>query len=197
MDLLYVFYQTVYTAWNEELTESLETAEFSESDDVILLYGNMVYRLAFARMQNRHDADDIFQEVFLRYVRRAPKFESMEHGKAWFLRTTLNCCKTVWASAWHRKTTDLSEAESCTVTVETEDAQMLADALMQLTPKYRVVLHLYYYEGLTAEEIARLQHVPAGTIRMQLSRGRTMLKEILLQEHEDLFVKEGVSYDSK
>ena len=37
-------------------------------------------------LQNRHDADDIFQEVFLRYVRRGPVFASYEHGKAWFLR---------------------------------------------------------------------------------------------------------------
>ena len=56
---------------------------------------------------------------------------------------------------------------------------MLAEALSELSVKYRTVLHLYYYEGLTAEEIAQIQQVPAGTVRMQLSRGRKMLKEKL------------------
>ena len=153
--------------------------------DVVACYGDMVYRLAYARLQNRHDADDIFQEVFLRYVRRAPVFESCEHGKAWFLRTTINCCKNLWMSAWHRKTTALTDAAEQPILYENEEAQMLAEALAQLPAKYRVVLHLYYYEGLISEEIAQIQQVPAGTVRMQLSRGRTMLKALLEGGAED------------
>ena len=157
----------------------MEPQNWSNDSDMIVSYGNMVYRLAYARMQNRHDADDIFQEVFLRYIRRAPVFESYEHGKAWFLRTTINCCKNMWRSAWRRKTTALTDAEEQPVLYDTEEAQMLAEALAALPVKYRTVLHLYYYEGLTAEEISRIQQDPAGTVRMQLSRGRNLLKEQL------------------
>ena len=160
----------------------MESQNWSNDSDMIVSYGNMVYRLAYARMQNRHDADDIFQEVFLRYIRRAPVFESYEHGKAWFLRTTINCCKNMWMSAWRRKTTALTDAEEQPVLYDTEEAQMLAEALAALPVKYRTVLHLYYYEELTAEEISRIQQIPAGTVRMQLSRGRTMLKDALLKE---------------
>ena len=67
---------------------------WQEGDDAVAVYGAMVYRLAYARLQSRHDADDIFQEVFLRYVRRAPAFASYEHGKAWFLRTTITVSYT-------------------------------------------------------------------------------------------------------
>ncbi|MBR2009300.1 MAG: sigma-70 family RNA polymerase sigma factor [Peptococcaceae bacterium] len=161
---------------------------------MVAQYGNMVYRLAFARMQNRHDADDIFQEVFLRYVRRNPRFESEEHAKAWFLRTTLNCCKNHWASAWQRKTTGLSEVQEMSVVYDSEDAQMLADALAKMDGKYRVVLHLYYYEGLKAEEIAKIQGVSAGTVRMQLSRGREKLEDLLLQDDVALFAEGGGDY---
>ena len=79
-------------------------------------------------------------------------------------------------SAWRRKTTALTDAEEQPVLYDTEEAQMLAEALAALPVKYRTVLHLYYYEGLTAEEISRIQQVPAGTVRMQLSRGRNLLK---------------------
>ena len=183
MQLLFTVYQTIY--------DDLSVVADHEPNDMVEQYGNMVYRLAFARMQNRHDADDIFQEVFLRYVRRNPRFESEEHAKAWFLRTTLNCCKNHWASAWQRKTTGLSEVQEMSVVYDSEDAQMLADALAKMDGKYRVVLHLYYYEGLKAEEIAKIQGVSAGTVRMQLSRGREKLKALLLQDDVTLFAEGG------
>lgn len=193
MDLLYSLFQTAYPELNEEIINMNITPN---EDDVVGRYGNMVYRLAYARVQNRHDADDIFQEVFLRYIRRAPQFASQEHEKAWFLRTTINCCKNLWASAWNRKTTGLSEMNEQTVCYDNEDVQLLADALLQIAPKYRVVLHLYYYEGLTAEEIGRVQGIPAGTVRMQLSRARTMLKTLLLKEDAVLEGGGGV-YDQQ
>ncbi len=172
---------------NQIMLQELEAGAdaWSNDGDIIACYGNMVYRLAYARLQNRHDADDIFQEVFLRYVRRVPVFDSYEHGKAWFLRTTINCCKNLWMSAWQRKTTALTEIEEQPVLYDTEEAQMLAEALAELPVKYRTVLHLYYYEGLTAEEISRIQQIPAGTIRMQLTRGRALLKEKLEGGAED------------
>ena len=155
------------------------------SDDVVACYGAMVYRLAYARLQNRHDADDIFQEVFLRYVRRGPVFASYEHGKAWFLRVTINCCKNFWMSAWRRRTAAWTEVPEERLWYEDEETQALAQGLAELPVTYRTVLHLYYYEGLTAEEIGQLQHIPAGTVRMQLSRGRKLLRENLEGGAED------------
>lgn len=156
-----------------------QTAAFFTEGDMVACYGTMIYRLAYARLQCQQDADDIFQEVFLRYIRRAPVFSSYEHGKAWFLRTTINCCKNFWMSAWYRKTVGMTEDLQETFVYETEETQLLAEAMAELPAKYRTVLHLYYFEGLTAKEIGRLQHIPAGTIRMQLSRARNLLKEKL------------------
>lgn len=173
----------------------MESMNWSNDSDMIDCYGGMVYRLAYARLQNRHDADDIFQEVFLRYIRRVPVFESYEHGKAWFLRTTINCCKNLWMSAWRRKTTALTELKEQPVLYDTEEAQMLAQALAALPVKYRTVLHLYYYEGLTTEEIGRIQQIPAGTVRMQLSRGRNLLKEQLKGGEDHAGISETVSGD--
>ena len=74
---------------------------------VVREYANMVYRLAFAQVRSRSDADDIFQEVFLRYVRNALVFQSEEHRKAWLIRVTINCAKKHWASLWRRRTEPL------------------------------------------------------------------------------------------
>ena len=56
---------------------------------------------------------------------------------------------------------------------------------MELPRKYRVVLHLYYYEGYTTEEIAGLLHRRPATVRSQLDRGRKLLKQRLLEDGND------------
>lgn len=156
-----------------------EKQDTEEAVDVVCAYGDLVYRLAYARLQSRQDAEDIFQEVFLRYIRKAPVFSDENHAKAWFLRTTINCCKNFWMSAWRRRTVAWTEEVLPAYCYETEESQMLAEAMAQLPVKDRTLLHLYYYEGLTAKEIAKIQHIPAGTVRMQLSRGRKKLKTLL------------------
>ena len=102
-------------------------------EQLVSVYGDMVYRLAYAQTRSRHDADDIFQEVFLQTVRKRPVFDSVEHEKAWLLRVTLNCLKSHWRMAWRRHDTPLDDRIPFP---EPEDSA-LDEALRRLTPKYR------------------------------------------------------------
>lgn len=135
-------------------------------------YGDIVYRLALAQTHSSHDADDVFQEVFLRYLRAAPAFREEEHRKAWLLRVTVNCCKKFHGSFWRRHTVALSEA----LPAQNPEEGELLGLLEGLPPKYRAVLHLYYYEGYATEEIAAILGRSPGTVRSQLSRGRALLR---------------------
>ncbi len=139
----------------------------------------MVYRLALARAGNSADAEDIFQEVFLRYVSKAPAFTSEEHRKAWLLRVTVNCARKLHAAPWRRLTEPLSDLLAAP---EPEESG-LWDALQRLRPEDRTVLHLYYYEELSTGEIARLLGCRPGTVRSRLTRARERLRE---QYKEDL-----------
>lgn len=136
-------------------------------------YGDMVYRLALAQTHSSHDADDVFQEVFLRYLRAAPVFREEEHRKAWLLRVTVNCCKKLHGSFWRRHTVALSEA----LPAQNPEEGELLGLLEGLPQKYRAVLHLYYYEGYATEEIAAILGRSPGTVRSQLSRGRALLRD--------------------
>ena len=140
-------------------------------------YGTMVYRLAYAQLRSRHDADDVFQEVFLRYHRAAPPFESEEHRKAWLLRVTANCSKSLAASPWRKRSVPL-EVYSYS---QPEDSGLDA-ALAQLPSKYRAVIHLYYYEGYGTEETARILGRKPSTVRAQLTRARHILARLLKEE---------------
>ena len=139
-------------------------------------WGDMVWRLALARTANVTDAEDVFQEVFLRYFRHEAKFESDEHRKAWLIRCTVNRAKSLLSSPWRHRTVPLYTATQVGVTDEYREVY---SAVLSLPAKYRTVIHLHYFEGLSVAEIAETLNLPAGTVKSQLSRARTLLKGVL------------------
>lgn len=141
-------------------------------------WGPAVYRLACAVTGSRSDADDVFQEVFLRYHRAAPDFESETHEKAWLLRVTVNRCKSLLASPWRKRSVPLEDVYAC----PGPEASAVAEALAALPPGDRTLLHLYYYEGYRTEEIARLLGRSGATVRSQLTRARQKLARLLKEE---------------
>ena len=139
-------------------------------------WGDMVYRLALARTASVPDAEDVFQEVFLRYFRHEDKFQSDEHRKAWLIRCTVNRAKSLLGSPWKQRTVPLETAAE--VGVEDDYREVYA-AVLSLPGKYRTVIHLHYFEGLSVLEIAQMLQVAEGTVKSQLSRGRALLREML------------------
>ena len=150
----------------------------TDTVDAVSRYGSMVYRLAYAQTRSRCDADDIFQEVFLRYHRAAPDFASQAHEKAWLLRVTVNRCKSLLASPWRKRSIPLEDVYAC----PGPEASAVAEALAALPPGDRTLLHLYYYEGYRTEEIARLLGRNGATVRSQLTRARQKLGRLLKEE---------------
>lgn len=144
-------------------------------EETVERYSDLVYRLAVSQMRNKTDADDVYQEVFLRYFRGSPEFDSEEHRKAWFLRVTLNCCKKQWASSWRKRTVPLEERKD--FSFPSPEKSGLREQLLRLPAKYRAVLHLFYYEDMSIEETARLLNRKPSTVRTQLTRARRLLKE--------------------
>lgn len=149
-----------------------------DPEQIIQTYSDMVCRLAFARMGTKEDADEVYQEVFLRLLKKRPVFESEEHCKAWLLRVTVNCSNTLLTSLWKKRTVGLEED----LPFEEEESLELYSELSRLPQKYRDVIHLFYYEELPVSEIAEILRRKESTVRTQLTRARAMLKEILEEE---------------
>lgn len=146
--------------------------------EIIKRNSDMVYKLAFSQMKNKEDADDVYQEVFLRYIKYGIDFNDLEHEKAWFIRVTLNCCRTVFASFWKTKIIELDEIPE----TEEYNREDLSFALDKLPKKYNAVLHLFYYEDLSVEEISEILKIKQANVRMLLTRARRKLKEIIEKE---------------
>lgn len=146
---------------------------FAEPKAVFERYADMVYRLAFVRTKNKHDADDILQEVFLRYIKVWQNMDSDEHIKAMLIRITVNCSNSFLTSYWFKRTEPLND------TFVGSEGLLVGGVLsevLKLPIKYRTVIHLHYYMGYSVEEIANMTSAKPSTVKTQLFRGREKLK---------------------
>lgn len=159
----------------------VEIADKEKLYDIYSRYSGLVYRLALLRCGSRADADDVFQEVFLRLVRKMPTFDNEEHIKAWLIRVTINCSHKLLQSAWFRKTEPISELLEQSDTAADEDAAVL-NAVLALPQKYRTVIYLFYYEGYSGAEIAKMLGLSESAVRTRMQRARDKLRIILDDE---------------
>lgn len=142
------------------------------------LFHGTVYRLAYSYVRNHADAEDITQDAFLRLYKFEGEFASDENCKAWLIRVTINLSKNLLKSGWFTRRTELDEDLPC----KSAEDNALFECVTALPPKYRVAIHLYYYEGYSVKEIADITGATASSVTTRLARGRERLKEMLRKE---------------
>lgn len=151
-------------------------------EERIKKYSSTVYKIAYSITSNRDDADDVYQNVFLSYIKKRPSFNNEEHEKAWFIRVTINTAKNFVSQAWKKNTDTLDE----NIEAKEDEKIDLDFALKQLSPKGRTIIYLYYYEGYRTDEIAKMIGMKPSAVRSTLSRSRDKLKVILEKEGYDV-----------
>lgn len=156
-------------------------ADYSEGiADIVQTYSASILRFAFAFLKNRADAEDIAQEVFIAYLKKRPRFDSEAKRKSWMLKVTANKCRNVLKSSWNRRT-EMPDNLPC---MPEEDKKTLT-ALLALEEKYRIPMHLHYYEGYAISEIAALLNTKPATVGTWLARGRSLLRTALEDGKDD------------
>ncbi len=153
-------------------------------DDASQKYGDRIFAAAFSICRNRADADDVVQDTLLKYHTRQQDFADEAHVKAWLIRVAVNRAKDVTASFWRRNKRSWEDYMQELSFAEPEDSRLFA-AVMRLPEKYRIVIHLFYYEDYRINEIAGILQCREGTVKSQLNRGRKLLKDMLMEEWED------------
>lgn len=147
-------------------------------ETIINLYGDSVFKLAFSIIKDCASAEDIAQNVFIKYMQEKKEFQGLEHKKAWLLRTTINECKMHLRYYWNSKRVEFpSECEISRDDVMQDNT--LLDVLMSLPRKYREAIHLFYYEELPIKEIAAILGKKEATIKTNLHRGKQLLRRKL------------------
>jgi RNA polymerase sigma-70 factor (ECF subfamily) len=147
-------------------------------DEAVHTYADLVYRLAVINTDSRADADDVFQNVFLKLMQHQNSIQSEEHLKAWLIRVTVNECRSLMSSPWKKRNVSM-EALGDPGAYDKEDLSDVTQAVLSLPAKYRVVIHLFYYEELSIKEIAAALHLSEGGVKARMDRGRKMLAKKL------------------
>lgn len=173
-------------------TLSLNTRE--SFDAVMRMYTPTVYGIAYTRLRSPVDAEDVAQDVFVRYFKADLTYESEEHRKAWLIRCAVNCTNSYARSAQYRRRgesaslDEIAELPSADDTAEhaerSERKSAVLNAVTALPPKYRTVVHLYYFEDMSVAEIAEAVGARQSTVKTQLARARDRLKTLLKGEVE-------------
>ena len=152
--------------------------------DLMNMYKNNVYAAAFSICKNASDAEDVVQDTFLQYYMIHKNFDNEQHIRAWLLRVAINKAKNIQSSFWRRNGMPLDDFIE-TLSFETPETKGLFEEVMKLPEKYRVAVHLFYYEDYSIKEIAKILRTTESNIKVRLSRGRAKLKDALKEGWED------------
>ncbi len=144
-------------------------------------YGNSVLRLAYSYLHNMSDAEEILQETLIRYLQTAPEFENSAHEKAWLMKVAANLSKNRIDYNQRRATDELKEE---LLAQDQEDLSFVWEAVKALPEQYREAIHLFYYEGYSTAQIARILTRKESSVRSDLRRGREKLKQVLKEAYD-------------
>ena len=158
--------------FNEIPPESMD----EKAERVVKEYGNSLLRLAYSYLKNTSDSQDIVQDTLYKYINHKESFETKSHEKAWLMRVAINLSKDKIKYNRFRRADELNEN---LFSNEEKDLSFVWEAVGNLSEKYRVIIHLFYYEGYTAEKIGEILNKSHSTVRSDLRRARIKLKEIL------------------
>ena len=152
----------------------------SEADltNTIEIYSDMLRKICFMHLKNYSDVEDVFQDVFLKYMQSDISFESEEHKKAWLIRVTVNRCKDVLKNFFRRNAVSYDCISKEPIFLQERDLDVF-DAVTKLPTKFKNVVYLFYYEEYTVPKIAQILHKKENTIYTWLGRARKKLNEDL------------------
>ncbi len=148
------------------------------------LYQDNLFAVAFNICQNAQDAEDVIQDTFVQYYTTKKEYENEQHIRAWLIRVTVNKAKNVTRAFWRRNRVSI-EGYMETLVFETPESENLFEMVMKLPERYRIVIHLYYYEDYSVNEIADILKLSESNVKTRLSRGRAMLKNVLKEEWDN------------
>ena len=159
-------------------------------------YGHYLTRLAYALVKDKQKAEDIVQEVFIRYYLHLDQFEGRSSIKTYLYRITVNECRNYFKSWAYRKIEVSKLASTFLIDKESpeeaylnlENKSYIAAILNRLPIKYKEVIWLYYYAELSVKEISDILNCSSNTVKTRLARGRKKA-QLTISEEEMKHVK--------
>ena len=155
-------------------------------DQYIKQYGSKLFGLTLKLCKNREDAEDLYQETWIKAYRFLDKYEGDKEFGAWITRVCINTYKDMlrrhrWRffSASFKTNEEKDMALSNVPAYEQEDHSEVRAAIDALPEKFRLAIILHYYNDLDIKKTAEILKIPEGTVKYNLHKAREILKERL------------------
>lgn len=161
-------------------------------EDLIKNYGDDILRICYLYTKDYLQAEDLFQEVFIKVYKNIERFNNQCEVSTWIIKIAINTCKDYLKSAWiKRNILFWSIEEENNENTENQaildiEKDYILSSVLNLPSKYREVIYFYYYKGLKTKEIAEVLKIKESVVRSRLMRAREILKREL---------KEGLAYE--
>lgn len=163
------------TAEDANLVRSCLKGDGSAIQALVDRYHSDVFGLCVRLLHNRHDAEDVTQEVFLRIFRSLKRWDSTRPLKPWIMSIAVNRCRTLMAQRVKRPELIDYLQETASSAPDDDSRELVREiqaAVGELRFEYRSVFVMFHEQGLPYEEIAEAMDKPVGTIKTWLFRGR-------------------------
>ena len=143
--------------------------------NLVVIYQHNMYRLALGILRNKQDAEDALSETIVRAYEKRGILRDENKFKAWIMTILVNVSKNMLK---RNSRLQLMEDVSAMEEAIQENQNDVWSWVMELGELHRRIIILFYYEGFSTKEIAKIMKVPEGTVKSRLSRARQQLKEI-------------------
>lgn len=168
----------------DALAKKFEGYEPKYVNELVKNYGDMLYRICLCILCDKDDAEDAVQDTFLKFLTKAPQFESNEHEKAWLIKVATNISKNMLLLRIKHRTVDINELEYVGAAEEDKD---VFEAIMRLPVKFKIVMILHYIEGYPTKDISKMIKLSDEAVRKRLQKGRELLKLEIERGNRDAF----------
>ena len=149
--------------------------------EIVQRFADIIYRTALSAVKSYYDAQDIVQNTFFKLWQTDTVFENDDHIRRWLIRVAVNEGKNLRKSYYKRMVDSIDKAEEIPAFSNERDRE-LYDIVASMPPKYKIAVHLFYYEGYSTEEIAELLCLSPAAVRTRLFRARKILRKLLTED---------------
>lgn len=157
-------------------------------DQCIRKYGKRLYGLCMTLCADKHEADDLYQDTWVKVIRSFDSFDNTKDFEPWLTRLCVNTYRDKLRRLSRSPFLNFNSNEtkdavfSTTPAPEREDYSDLYAAIDQLPEKLRLAIILFYFEDMDISKTAQTLEIPPGTVKSRLNKARKLLKEVLTDE---------------
>ncbi len=165
---------------DRELVEQAKYGDKEALSQIVRRYYNEIYLFIYRRLGDSYSAEDITQEVFLKFTQCLPQYKEKDKLKSYLLSIAINCSNDYYRKAKREVLSEEIEiTEEVVISFDSDMRECIKSALLQLPDEQRNVIILRYYHDLKIREISRITSCSQSTVKSRLYRGENQLKEIL------------------